>query len=408
MAWYSTLSRWFGGGGLSNPTQGPQGIGPTTNHTDSGLTLTDERAMGLSAVWSCVRLITETVGSLPIAVYERTPAGRNKVEEHFLHDLLRVSPNAYMNPLEFREAMTMALTLWGNAYAHIERDKGGKPTSLIPLRPDLVTPVREAGTVTYHYMTEGKEYIFAKESILHLKGFGVDGLVGLSPLGYSRNTLGISASADKYASKAFSSNGRPSGFISVDSVLTTEQRKALAEIYAQSSVDDTKTWVLEAGAKYNQITMPPDTMQMLQSRQFQLGEVARIFRVPSYLINDTEKSTSWGTGIEQQNLGFLTYTIRPYLTRWEMAIDSTLLDRTDRRRYFVEHNVEGLLRADSAARASFYSQMAQNGLMSRNEIRMKENLPPVDGGDDLTVQVNLTPVQDLPKVQGNGNENPTD
>lgn len=405
MGW---LSKLFGGGALSNPPVGAQSSGPTTNTTDSGLVLSDERAMSLSAVWSCVRLITETVGSLPISVYERTATGRDKVEEHYLHDLLRVSPNALMNPLEFREAMTMALTLWGNAYAKIERDAKGIPTSLTPLRPDLVTPVREVGTVTYHYHSNGIEYIFAKESILHLKGFSLDGIVGLSPLAYARHTMGISASADKFASKSFQGSGRYRGFISVDRLLTPEQRKGLETMYGTASADESKTWVFEAGAKFNQTSMSPDDMQMLQSRSFQLGEIARIFRVPSYLINDTEKSTSWGTGIEQQNLGFLTYTIRPYLTRWETAIDSTLLTRTDRRKYFVEHNVEGLLRADSAARAMFYSQMAQNGLMSRNEIRKKENLPPADGGDDLTVQVNLTPVDQLPKVQANGNENPTD
>ena len=405
MGWFTRL---FGGGALSNPDIGAQSVGPTTHTTESGITLTDERAMSLSALWACARIITLTVCGLPLSVFERIPDGRKKTEDHYLHDLLRISPNALMNPLEFRQAMTLGLVLWNNSYAKIDRDKDGIPRSLTPLRSNLMTPVREVGTVTYHYQSNGREYIFAKDSILHLSNFTLDGIVGLSPLDYARNTMGISVSADKFASKSFQGSGRYRGFISVDRLLTTEQRKALADMYQTSNADDVNTWVFEAGAKFNQTNMSPDDMQMLESRAFQLSEVARFWGVPSYLLNDTEKSTSWGTGLEQQNLGFLTYTIQPYLNCWEAAIANDLLTRTDRRKYFVEHNVEGLLRADSAARALFYSQMVQNGLYTRNEVRRKENMPPVDGGDDLTVQVNLTPVDQLPKVQANGNENPTD
>lgn len=397
----SFFRRWFGGGGLSNPDEGAQSSGPDTRVTQSGITVTDESAMKLSAVWSCARLISETVGSLPLGVFERTAEGRDAIEKHYLYELLRVSPNDLMTPLEFREALTLQLSLYGNGYALIERLENGKPYSLTPLRPDCMTPVKEAGTVTYHYQTTKGEMIFAKESIFHLKGFSLDGLVGLSVLAYSRNAMGITVSADQFASKAFSSGGRPSGVLMVDSILRPEQREQLRKIYENITVSDTGLWVLEGGTKYETIDIPPDDMQMLQSRQYQLGDIARFFRVPSFLINDTEKSTSWGSGIEQQNLGFLTYTLRPYLTRWESTISDALLSRGDRRKYFVEHSVEGLLRADSAARASFYSSASQNGWMSRNEIRKKENLPPVDGGDDLTVQVNLVPVDQLEKIGGN-------
>ena len=399
----SFWGRWFGNGGLSNPEEGAQSSGKSSTTTEAGVVLTDERAMALSAVWSCVRLISETVGSLPLAIYERTADGRQVAPEHYLNELLLVSPNALMTPLEFREAMTMQLALWGNGYAHIERDSKGIPTSLTPLHPGHVTPKREAGGVTYHYQTSKGGHIFAAESILHLKGFGVEGIVGLSPLAYARETLGITAAADKYASKSFTSGSRPSGVLTVDRVLTPEQREALRAIYA--NLDSNSLWVLEGGTGYQQLSLPPDDLQMLESRQFQLGDIARFFRVPSHMINDHTKDTSWGTGIEQQNIGFLTYTLRPYLTRWESTISNALLSRTDRRRYFAEHKVEGLLRADSGARAAFYSQMAQNGIMSRNEIRKKENLPPVEGGDELTVQVNLTPVQDLPSAVGAGDMN---
>jgi len=395
MSWFTRI---FGGGGLENPDEGAQSSGPTSLKTESGLHLKDERAMQLSAVWSCVRLISETVGSLPLGVYEKTPAGRVPAEDHYLHELLRVSPNALMSPLEFREAMTLALALWGNAYAYIERNSAGRPVSLMPLHPAHMTPVREAGGLMYHYNTLKGEMIYAKESIFHLKGFSVDGIVGLSPLAYARHTLGVAASADQFAARAFSSGGRPSGVLKVDRVLSETQREALRGVYENISVADTGLWVLEGGTDYQVIDVPPDDMQLLESRQFNLSDIARFFRVPSHMINDGSQSTAWGSGIEQLNLGFLTYTLRPYLTRWESEITDALLSRADRRRYFAEHSVEGLLRADSAARASFYSQMVQNGIYSRNEVRKKENLTPIDGADELTVQVNMAPIQDLPSA----------
>jgi len=398
MSWFRRL---FGDGGLTNPIEGFQASGKDTRSTTAGVSLTDEKAMALSAVWSCVRLISETVASLPLNVYERTDDGRQAAESHYLHMLLREAPNSLMNPLEFREALTMQVALWGNGYAEIKRDNRGVPVSLTPLHPARVTPVREAGTVTYHYEQGRGTHIYAKESILHLKGFGVEGVVGLSPLAYARETMGISSAADSYASKTFTNGSRPSGVLTVDRLLTTEQREKLRDLY--ESLDSNSLWVLEGGTGYQQLTVPPDDLQMLESRQFQLADIARFFRVPSHMINDTSNTTSWGSGIEQLNLGFLTYTLRPYLTRWESAVSHALLPRTARRRYFVEHNVEGLLRADSAARANFYSTALQNGWMSRNEVRRKENLPEVEGADELTVQVNLAPIDKLDTVYGNEN-----
>ena len=404
MGWFTRI---FGGGALDNPDKGPQSSGSRSQQTESGIILSDERAMSISAVWSCVRLLSETVASLPLTVYERTQTGREEVEEHYLRTLFREAPNGLMTPLEFREAMTMQLVLWGNAFAKIDRDAKGQPFALTPLRSERMTPTKEAGTVTYHYQVEAGEHIFAKDSIFHLKGFGF-GIVGLSPLSFARHTLGISASADKYAGNSFAKGGRPRGVMTTDRILTPDQRSGLKRIYEGIGDDASDgTWVLEAGVDYKSIDIPPDDMQMLQSRAFQLSEVGRLFRVPPQLLYDMEKQTSWGTGLEQNDLAFLKYTLRPYLTRWETTISNALLSRTDRRKYFMEHNVEGLLRADSTARASFYSQMVQNGLYSRNEVRRKENMPPVAGGDDLTIQVNLTPVDELPRI-GDGNQTDTD
>lgn len=405
---WDRLKGLFSFGGIANEDKGEQHSGPGNKRNDANLTFTDVRALQSSAVWSCVRLITETVGSLPVGVYERAGDARIPVTDHFLYRLFREAPNAYMTPQEFREAMTASLAFYGNAYAQIKwvgEPFNSEVGALIPLRSDCMTPYRNGDDISYHYETKKGVHVFAKQNILHIKGWGFDGCVGLSPLEFGAQSLGITLSADKYAASAYGRNGRPVGVLTTDQILNPAQRGQLREIYSNVNSDDSDgTWVLEAGLKYQQITMPPDVMQMLQTRQFQLGDIARFYRVPSFMINDTEKSTSWGTGIEQQNLGFLAYTLRPYLTRWESSVSNALLNRTDRRKYFIEHNVEGLLRADSAARASFYSQLAQNGILTRNEIRKKENLPPHEGGDELTVQVNLTPVNDLPKVASDGNQ----
>ena len=398
MSFYTSVLRFFGVGQLANPESGAQQSGPATRSTESGIVVSDERAMQVSAVWSCVRLISETVASLPLGFYRTVGDDRERLERsHPVVDLFYRKPNAMMTAQEFREAMTCQLSLWGDAYAKIEW-LGDRPVSLIPLKPEGVTPVRVGGEITYHVATGAGITVLAKRSVLHLKGFGTDGIVGLSPLAYARQVLGVTVSADKYASKSFANGGRPGGVLTLDRFLEPKQRELVRDLYSNLSAtaeNAGQLWVLEGGMKYESISIPPDDMQMLQSRQFQLGEIARIFRVPSHLINDTEKSTSWGSGIEQLNLGFLQYTLRPYLTRWESVLRDSLLSSTDREVVVIEHNVEGLLRADSAARANFYAQMAQNGLMSRNEIRRKENLPAVVGGDALTAQVNLAPLDKL-------------
>lgn len=398
MSFYTTVLRFFGVGQLANSDTGAQQSGPATRSTESGIVVSDERAMQVAAVWSCVRLIAETVASLPLGFYRTTEDDRDKLESsHPLVTLFARRPNAMMTPQEFREAMTCQLALWGNAYAKIEWI-GNRPVSLTPLKPEGVTPVRTGGELTYHVATGSGVAVYAKKSILHLKGFGPDGVVGLSPLAYARQVLGVTVSADKYASKSFANGGRPGGVLTLDRFLEPKQRELVRTLYSDLSAtaeNAGQLWVLEGGMKYESISIPPDDMQMLESRQFQLGEIARIFRVPSHLINDTEKSTSWGSGIEQLNLGFLQYTLRPYLTRWEAVIRDSLLDPIDKEVIVAEHNVEGLLRADSAARASFYGQMAQNGLMTRNEIRRKENLPAIVGGDALTAQTNLAPLDKL-------------
>ena len=403
MAWYpNRIFRWLANG-LANSETGVQSTGGVAQAEAADIS--DQRAMQLSTVWSCVRLISETVACLPLGFYRTTDDGREALDEdHRLVTLLKRSPNQSMTDIEFREAMTMQLVLWGNAYARIRRDGAGDPVSLTPLIPGKMDVVRRPdGSIFYQYYTDNAVETYEKADIFHLKGFSAEGVVGFSPLALARQTMGLAVAAEQYSAGSFRNGGRPLGTLNFEQVLTPDQRKAAHAIYEDitgGAMNNARSWVLEGNAKYNPISIPPDDLQMLESRQFQIAEICRFFRVPSHLVNDSSKSTAWGSGLEQLDLGFLKYTLTPYMRRWETTIRNSLMRPLEKRRLVIEHNVEGLLRADSKARAEFYSNMAQNGLMTRNEIRRKENLPAMDGGDELTVQVNLTPINQLPPATG--------
>jgi len=385
------------GGALSNPDQGYHISGPNTSRNEANVSYTDDRAMQITAVWASVRLRSQTVSTMPLHMYEKTATGRELVTDHPVYDVLRIKPNNMMTPLDFRQAMTAQMVLWGNAYALIERT-GTRVTAITPLRSGAMTPKRIGNTVVYEYHTDKGAHIFAAETILHLKSFGTDGIVGLSPLKYGAQAFGVTVAAEQHAAHSFSSGGRPSGVLTVDRVLSDVQREQIKTIYESVTTSD-GLYVLEGGTKYQAISMAPDDLQMLQTRQFQISEIARLFGVPSFLLNDTEKNTSWGSGIEQINLGWLAYGLRSDLAQWESAINSALFTPKEQRRYFWEHSIEGLLRADSAGRAAFYSSGIQNGWLSRNEVRALENWPPADGADQLTAQVNMAPLDMLGQQQ---------
>lgn len=416
--WFSRafIQNFFGA--FRQPEKGEQSPVPGRLIPEAGVAVTDERAVMLSAVWSCARVITETVGCLPLGFYKKNKDGTRDVisdEDHYIVHLLKYAPNRQMSPSEFRQAMTLQLCLWGNAYARIAWSGTGpnvRPVGLRPLQPDRMRPYRlDNGDIQYHYHTDDRLMIFDQKDIFHLKIFSTEGIVGLSPLAYARHSLGISIAQEKYAGTTFASGGRPSGVLTFSEFLSAEQREVARKLYQDISngpENSQNAWVLEGGSKYEPINIPPDDLQMLESRTFQISDIARFFRVPSHMINDTQKSTTWGSGLEQFNRHFIDYTIEPYLTAWEDKIRFSLLSRGEKKSVIVEHNLEGLLRGDSKSRADYYSRMVQNGLMTRNEVRKKENLKPKDGGDDLTVQVNLTPADQLGSIgdSSDGNAQP--
>lgn len=400
---WKRVASFFSGKRL--PKRGAQDTDPDGGITSSsGVVVSDDRALQISAVWACIRLVVETVGSLPGGVFEESNGVSTRIHDNQLSRLMR-QPNRYMNAVDFFEAMTANLTMQGNAYAVIERNAVGQPSSLWPLYASaMVVDYLDDGSIVYKYSDGKNVMVYAPESILHVKGFGLNGLVGLAPLAYARQSIGLSIAAETYGAKFFANGARPGGVLMIDKVLKPEQRAAVKKNFSdmhEGSSNAHRLHVLEANMKYQQMSIPPEDAQMLETRRFQVEDIARFFRVPSFLINDTAKTTSWGKGLEQQNLAFLAYSLRPYLTRWEQAINSKLVLPKDRAKTRFKFDLEDLLRGDSQARASYYGQMTQNGLMTRNEARAKENLPPMPGGDQLTAQVNLAPLEQLGQLGHN-------
>lgn len=389
-------------GGLWNPEKGIQRPGPTGYANAAKVAISDDRALQIAAVFRCIRIIAETCATLPLITYKKTATGREPTEDHWLAKLL-AAPNETQTGDEWRESVIAQIAGWGNAYGQIVRQSMGRPVELWNYKTDrMKVERRENRTLQYTYpdiMGVPKE--LKTQDVLHMRGFSVDGVMGVSPLGVARETLGLAVGAENYAASFFASGGRPSGILSTDRLLQPEQREKLAQQFGGLAEGGTekRLWVLEAALKYEPISVSPEDMQMLQTRAFQIADIARFFGVPLFLLMETEKSTSWGSGIEQQNLAFLTYTLMPYLSRLENSINRFLIPENERGKVFVEHDPSPLLKADSTARANFYAQMVQNGLMTRNEVRGRENLMPKDGGDMLTAQVNLTPLDKLGQQQ---------
>ncbi len=376
----------------------------------SGKAVSVQGAMQLAAVWACVRLISETIATLPLLIYERDAGGgRHVAKDHWLYTIVHNQPNANMTAVEFWECVAAQLCLWGNAYC-LKTYSGTKIISLDPLKPAQMQVKTDAnGGLIYLYSTAKGVQIYTEQHIWHLKGFGIDGLIGLSPISYARHSLGASMSADEASGKLFANGLRAGGALQMTQILTAAQRKEIRESMAEQltgTANTGKLMVLEGGSQYQPISMNPEDAQMLETRAFHVEEICRWFRVPPFMVGHSEKSTSWGTGLEQQMIGFLTFALRPYLTRIEQGIKKSLLSPAERTNYFAEFALEGLMRADSAGRAALYSSAAQNGWMTRNEIRDLENRPPLSGGDELTVQSNLVPVSLLGKVTSTiGNTN---
>lgn len=399
MIW-NTITRLFNSPGLSNPDKGPQLGAWERTSTAAGVNVTDERALKVSAVWACVQLIATSVAGMPISIFRDKEDGREPLKSrHYLTDILIGSPNQYMKPRSFRMAMTVQMALWNNAYAEIIRS-GERIVGLVPLRPGRMTPViLPSGALVYQYAVESGVKVFAKESIFHLSGITADGVIGLERNNFARETYGLSVSADTFAAKQFA-NGRPGGVLTFDQFLKPEQREQARKLYmglSEGAINANQLWVLEGGSKYEALEFTADQMQMIATRTHQLGEVARFFGVPDVLIGaGSNGSSAWPASFEQQMLAFLTFTLQSYTEEWESAIRYSLIPHGSD--INVDHDTSGLIRMDSTAKANYLSKLTQNGLMTRNEARQKLNLPEVEGANTLTVQTNLSNLEDLEAI----------
>jgi HK97 family phage portal protein len=346
----------------------------------SGKRVTEQNSLGMPAVWRAVNLIAGTVASLPLHAYKSADGGRT-VQTTGNASRLLDNPHPDMTPYELWETTLAHMLLWGNAYLWIGRNQLGQIAELWPIHPSRVKVGRTSSMGRKVYKIDDGQMEHDDRTILHLPAFGYDGVCGVSPIRIAREGIGLALAAEEYGAKLFGSGSLATGILQTEQRLTPDQADILqsrwkAKRTGLGSAHD--TIVLDRGATFQQLTIPPGDAQFIESRRFQISEVARMFGVPPHMLMDTEKSTSWGTGIEQQGIGFVVYTLRPWLTRTEQRISRILKPEP----VFARYSVEGLLRGDSAARLAFYKGMWEIGALSTNEIRALEERAGIgDAGD---------------------------
>ena len=364
--------------------------------SSSGKVVTADKAIQLSAVWACVRLLSESISTLPLKIYVRQPDGSRKAAtDHPAYSVLCRRPNSEMTPSRFMLMVVASICLRGNAFIE-KKFIANRLVSLVPLLPqNMVVKRLTTGALEYKYTENGNERVIPVKNIMHIRGFGLDGVCGMMPMKTGRDVIGAAMAVEESAAKIFEQGLQSSGFLSAENALSDEQRERLRGYMAAftGSKNAGKIMVLEGGLKYQGVTMNPEDAQMLESRSFSIEEICRWFRVPPFMVGHTTKQSSWASSLEGMNLQFLTHTLRPLLVNIEQEIGRCLLDSDDD--VFAEFSVEGLLRADSAGRAAYYTSALQNGWMSRNDVRRLENMPPIEGGDIYTVQLNLTQLKNL-------------
>lgn len=371
----------------------------------SGKAVTERSAMQMTAVYSCVRILAEAIAGLPLHLYRYTPDGSKvKAVDHPLYLLLHDEPNPEMSSFVFRETLMTHLLLWGNAYAQIIRNGKGEVVALYPLMPNRMSVDRDAHGQLYYTYTRasdeaktmtGTTVLLPPSDVLHIPGLGFDGLVGYSPIAMAKNAIGLAIATEEYGAKFFANGAAPSGVLEHPGTIKDPSRVREAWMSQfGGSANSGKVAVLEEGMKYTPISISPEQAQFLETRKFQINEIARIFRIPPHMVGDLEKSSF--SNIEQQSLEFVKYTLDPWVIRWEQSIQRALLRPEEKKCYFAKFNVEGLLRGDYQSRMNGYAVARQNGWMSANDIRELENLdriPAEAGGDLYLVNGNMLPMQ---------------
>lgn len=375
--------------------------------TTSGKPVNERTAMQTTAVYACVRILAEAIASLPLHVYEyQDDGGKKLVHDHPLYYLLHDEPNPEMTSFVFRETLMSHLLIWGNAYAQIIRDGAGRVLGLYPLLPDKMEVQRDdRGNIYYVYSRNSdenpmfKEYGNIKlkaEDVLHIPGLGFDGLIGYSPIAMAKNAVGMTLACEEYGASFFANGANPGGVLEHPGVLKdpSKVRESWNSVYRGVN-NAHKIAVLEEGMKYQQIGIPPEEAQFLETRKFQINEIARLYRIPPHMVGDLDKSSF--SNIEQQSLEFVKYTLNPWVIRWEQSLQRSLLLPGEKGEYFIKLNVDGLLRGDYQSRMNGYAVGRQNGWFSANDIREMENMNPIpdeEGGNLYLINGAMTKLAD--------------
>ncbi len=378
-------------------------------NTTSGKRVNERSAMQMTAVYACVRILSEAIAGLPLHLYRYTDNGsKEKAIDNPLYFLLHDEPNTEMTSFAFRETLMTHLLLWGNAYAQIIRNGRGEILALYPLMPDRMNVDRDdKGQIYYEYRTSSDDAPINKQAtvklkpydVLHISGLGFDGLVGYSPIAMAKNAIGLAIAAEEYGSKFYANGAAPSGVLEHPGILKdpSKVRESWTQTFGGSS-NSHKVAVLEEGMKYTPISINPSDAQFLETRKFQINEIARIFRIPPHMVGDLEKSSF--SNIEQQSLEFVKYTLDPWVSRWEQSLMRSLFTQEEKKKYFVKFNVDGLLRGDYQSRMNGYAVGIQNGFMSPNDIRGLENMdliPEELGGNKYMCNGNMIDIASVGK-----------
>ena len=380
----------------------------------AGAKVNEFTAMQTTAVYACVRILAESIAGLPLHVYEYRGNGKERVPGHPLYFLLHDSPNPEMTSFIFRETAMIHLLLWGNSFSQIIRDGMRRVVGLYPLLPNRMSVDRdEHGELVYTYtpmsdsnpnLKSGQSIKLRREDVLHIPGLGFDGLVGYSPIAMARNAVGMTLACEEYGSSFFANGARPGGVLKHPGVLKdpSKLRESWQAVYG-GTANTGKVVVLEEGVDYQQISIPPEEAQFLETRKFQIDEIARLYRVPPHMIGDLEKSSF--NNIEQQSLEYVKYTLNPWVVRWEQSLQKALFLPSEQKRYFIKFNVDGLLRGDYQSRMQGYATGRQNGWLSANDIREMENMNPIpdeEGGNLYLINGNLCKLRDAGLFGKNG------
>lgn len=384
--------------------------------TTSGKPVNERTAMQTTAVYACVRILAEAIASLPLHVYEyQDDGGKKLVHDHPLYYLLHDEPNPEMTSFVFRETLMSHLLIWGNAYAQIIRDGAGRVLGLYPLLPDKMEVQRDdRGNIYYVYSRNSDENPMFKEygniklkadDVLHIPGLGFDGLIGYSPIAMAKNAVGMTLACEEYGASFFANGANPGGVLEHPGVLKdpSKVRESWNSVYRGVN-NAHKIAVLEEGMKYQQIGIPPEEAQFLETRKFQINEIARLYRIPPHMVGDLDKSSF--SNIEQQSLEFVKYTLDPWVIRWEQSLQRSLLLPGEKGKYFIKLNVDGLLRGDYQSRMNGYAVGRQNGWFSANDIREMENMNPIpdeEGGNLYLVNGAMTKLADAGAFAGADN-----